>query len=77
MFTFLFLLFSLVSSASALSPLNKPVIRTATAPLENVKLFEQSNLLKDVQPAFLREAEIKHGRLAMVSSILLPVSEQF
>jgi light-harvesting complex I chlorophyll a/b binding protein 1 len=53
------------------------MIRRPTAPLENVDLFDQSVVAKDVQPVFLREAELKHGRLAMVASILLPLSEQF
>jgi hypothetical protein len=74
LFTILFLLFS---SASALSLPNKPIIRGPTAPLENVDLFDQSVVAKNVQPVFLREAELKHGRLAMVSAILLPLSEQF
>ena len=77
MFTLLFLVFSLFSSASSLSSPNKPIIRKPTAPLENVDLFDQSVLLKGVQPLFLREAELKHGRLAMIASILLPLSEQF
>ena len=37
-------------------------------------LFEP-NVAKDIQPLFLREAELKHGRLAMVASLLLPLSE--
>jgi hypothetical protein len=32
---------------------------------------------KGVQPAYMREAELKHGRLAMVAALLLPLSEQF
>jgi light-harvesting complex I chlorophyll a/b binding protein 1 len=77
MFNLLFLLFALFSSASSLSFPDKPMIRRPTAPLENVDLFDKSVVAKDVQPVFLREAELKHGRLAMVASILLPVSEQF
>jgi len=77
MFNLLLLLFALFSSVSSLSSPNKPMIRRPTAPLENVDLFDQSVVAKDVQPVFLREAELKHGRLAMVASILLPVSEQF
>lgn len=30
---------------------------------------------KDIQPLFLREAELKHGRLAMVAALLIPLSE--
>ena len=55
----------------------KPVIRGPTAPFENVKLFDQYVFAKDVQPAFLRESELKHGRLAMIAAVLLPISEQF
>lgn len=73
----LLLLFSLFLYTSSLSSPNKPMIRKATAPLENVDLFDQSTLTKNIQPVFLREAELKHGRLAMVASILLPLSEQF
>lgn len=77
MFRLISFLFFLFSSASALSFPNKPVIRGPTAPLENVDLFDQSVVAKDVSPAFMREAELKHGRLAMVASILLPLTEQF
>jgi hypothetical protein len=41
----------------------------------NAPLFEPSVVAKDIQPLFLREAELKHGRLAMVASLLLPLSE--
>ena len=77
MFHLLFLAISLFSSVSGLSSPNKPIIRSPTAPLENVDLFDQSVLAKGIQPAFLREAELKHGRLAMGASILLPLYEQF
>jgi light-harvesting complex I chlorophyll a/b binding protein 1 len=55
----------------------KPDIRGPTAPFENVKLFDQYVFAKGVQPAYMREAELKHGRLAMVAALLLPLSEQF
>jgi light-harvesting complex I chlorophyll a/b binding protein 1 len=74
LFSFVFFLFS---SVSALSFPNKPVIREATAPLKNLDLFDQSVVAKDVSPVFMREAELKHGRLAMIASILLPLTEQF
>jgi light-harvesting complex I chlorophyll a/b binding protein 1 len=77
MFKFLFVLFTLFSSASSFTAPNKPIIRKPTAPLENVNLFDQSVVAKGIQPAFLREAELKHCRLAMIASILLPLSEQF
>lgn len=55
----------------------KSVIRGPTPPLENVRLFNRDYLFKDVSPAFLREAELKHGRIAMVVAILLPTLEKF
>jgi len=75
MFRWISLLFFLFSSTSALSLPNKPIIRGPTAPLQNLDLFDQSVVAKDVQPVFLREAELKHGRIAMVSAILLPLTE--
>ncbi len=77
MFRALSVAFFLFASVSALNTPKKPMIRKATAPLENVDLFDQYVVAKDVQPAFLREAELKHGRLAMIGSILLPLTEQF
>lgn len=38
-------------------------------------LFDPAVVAKGIQPLFLREAELKHGRLAMVASLLLPLSE--
>ena len=76
MLRFISALFLLLSSVSAFEFPNKPIIRRSTAPLENVDLFNPSVAAKDIQPAFLREAELKHGRLAMVSSILFPLMEQ-
>lgn len=63
--------------ASALNGNFKPIIRGPTAPLKNVELFKQNDLIKHIQPSFLREAELKHGRLAMLASIMLPLSELF
>jgi light-harvesting complex I chlorophyll a/b binding protein 1 len=82
MFKFLAVFALLFSYTNALSNdmkpvIRGPVIRGPTAPCENVELFDQYIFAKDVQPSFLREAELKHSRLAMVASILLPLSEQF
>ena len=55
----------------------KPIIRGPTAPLENLKLFDQYVFAKGVQPSYMREADVKHGRLAMIAALLLPLSEQF
>jgi light-harvesting complex I chlorophyll a/b binding protein 1 len=73
---FLCLVF-LFNCASSLNNNLKPVIRGPTAPLQNNKLFEQNVLAKNIQLSFLREAELKHGRLAMIASIMLPLSEQY
>jgi len=64
------------ASASALNNKAQPIIRGPTAPLKNVALFDQNLFAKNVQPSFLREAELKHGRLAMIASIILPLTEQ-
>ena len=77
MFRLITSVFFLFSCASALNFPNKPVIRGATAPLENMDLFDKSVVAKDIPLVFLREAELKHARLAMVASIVLPLTEQF
>jgi len=41
----------------------------------NAPIFDPSVVAKGIQPLFLREAELKHGRLAMVASLILPLSE--
>jgi hypothetical protein len=56
---------------------SKPLIRKATAPFENVELFDQYVFAKNIQPSFLRESELKHGRLAMIAAVWLPLTEQF
>jgi hypothetical protein len=53
----------------------KPIIRPPTAPISENSIFSPAVFAKDIQPSFLREAELKHGRLAMAASILLPLSE--
>jgi len=77
MLRFFLCLAFLFANTSALNSSKKPIIRPPTAPLENVDLFDQSVVFKNAQPSFLREAELKHGRLAMIASILLPLSEQY
>lgn len=72
---FQFIAFLLFSSACALN-FPKPMIRGPTAPLENAGVFDQVVTAKGFQPVFLREAELKHGRIAMVSAITLPLVEQ-
>ena len=77
MFRFAFFLIFILNGAYALNNNVKPIIRGPTAPLEKVDLFNQNVFAKNVQPSFLREAELKHGRLAMLASIMLPLTEQF
>jgi light-harvesting complex I chlorophyll a/b binding protein 1 len=54
-----------------------PVIRGPTAPLENIDLFDANVIAKNAQPSFLREAELKHGRLAMLAALAIPGFELF
>jgi hypothetical protein len=77
MFRFFSCLIFIFNLTSALKNNVKPIIRSATSPLENVQLFNQDVFAKNVQTSFLREAELKHGRLAMLASIMLPLSEQY
>jgi light-harvesting complex I chlorophyll a/b binding protein 1 len=78
MFRIISLFYFICSSVSSLSfPNNKPIIRGPTAPLTNIDLFDKSVVAKDVPIVFLREAELKHGRLAMIAAITLPLTEQF
>ena len=53
----------------------KPIIRPPTHPISESSIFSPAVFAKNIQPSFLREAELKHCRLAMVASILLPLSE--
>jgi len=55
----------------------RPVIRGPTAPLENIDLFDVNTVAKNAQPSFLREAELKHGRLAMLAALAIPGFELF
>jgi light-harvesting complex I chlorophyll a/b binding protein 4 len=55
----------------------KPIIRPATAPFENLALFDSNVAAKDIDIVFLRESELKHGRIAMVASTAIPVIEYF
>ena len=51
---------------------NIPIIRPATVPLNKAILFQPGELVKDFQLSFLREAELKHGRLAMIAAVIIP-----
>lgn len=72
---FLYTTFAL--SPSPKSTNVKPLFRGSTPPFDNVQLFKSNFLFKDINPVFLREAELKHGRIAMLTSIILPTLEQF
>ena len=76
MFRFIYSVLFLLTSTSALQIPNKPIIRGPTAPFENVAVFDPSIAAPGVQPSFIREAELKHGRLAMISSVLFPLMEK-
>ena len=53
----------------------EPVIRGSTPPFENFDPFQFS---KDEKRAvFFREAELKHGRIAMIAAATIPLVEQF
>jgi light-harvesting complex I chlorophyll a/b binding protein 1 len=54
-----------------------PVIRPPTPPLQHIDMFDTNFLAKNAEPAFVREAELKHGRLAMLAAVIIPVSEMF
>ena len=49
-----------------------PMIRDPTPPFERPPFLPPG-----MEPAFLREAELKHSRLAMVSVVAFPVLEHF
>jgi len=54
-----------------------PVLREATPPVDNIAMFDQSMFAKGADPSFLREAELKHGRLAMLATVIIPTLELF
>jgi len=54
-----------------------PILRKATAPLNDIDIFDPVVFSKNLQPSFIRESELKHGRLAMVVATAFPVMEQF
>lgn len=55
----------------------KPVIRAPEVPLKGFGVFEADLVAKGAQVAFLREAELKHGRLAMLATLIIPALERF
>ena len=72
----LFLLLPLVSYGynilGSSSRTSKPVIVGSTKPIEN---FDPLNLSSEENTPLLREAELKHGRLAMLAATGIPIAE--
>ena len=62
---------------TSINKLEIPIIRTATEPLKDFDIFDPSVVFKNIQPSFIRESELKHGRLAMVVAVAFPLMEQF
>jgi light-harvesting complex I chlorophyll a/b binding protein 1 len=54
-----------------------PVIAGSTKPIENFDPLGFSKDKSDSEKLFLREAELKHARLGMVSALSIPLTEQF
>lgn len=50
-------------------------IRPPTSPLQNIAVFDPSNYEGGLEPSFYRESELKHGRLAMMGTVLFPLLE--
>lgn len=55
----------------------QPVIRTPQVAIRAFGIFEPNLVAKSAQVAFLREAELKHGRLAMLATLIIPTLEHF
>ena len=53
--------------------MNVPIIRPPTAPMHESKFFSPY-FVRNVQPSYMREAELKHCRLAMIA---LPFTEVY
>ena len=54
-----------------------PIIRPPTAPVSASKYRDLFNVPVGADKVFLREAELKHGRLAMLATIIIPLTEHF
>lgn len=66
--------FSRITSATSV-PSSAPIIVGSTKPIEN---FDPLNLAETNERTLLyREAELKHGRLAMVAATLIPTIESY
>ena len=60
---------------SSTKSMNSPKLVGSTKPVEN---FDPLNFAdSDEKLQYFREAELKHGRLAMVSALTIPLIEKF
>ena len=75
--TVIFLLFATVANAFNFGYLDRtPILAGETKPLD---FFDPLGFSKDktiTEKMFLREAELKHGRLGMISALSIPLTEQ-
>ena len=77
------LLPALVSAFSRLTQVvnkikcNIPIIAGDTKPLGLFDPLDLANKSEKYNMQYLREAELKHGRYAMLASIIIPLSERF
>lgn len=83
--SFLFLIMPLICSAFSkmtnIVPVSSPITITTPIIAGSTKPFEQFdplNLSQDESKlTYMREAELKHGRLAMITSTVMPITELF
>ena len=59
------------------NPVNSVIIKGDTPPLGFFDPLDLSNRFEKYDVQYLREAELKHGRYAMLASLLIPISERF
>ena len=73
---FLFSLLSFLSVAVAFNPIVKEgvVLRGSTPPIKD---FDPLNFAEKRDIAYLREAELKHGRWGMIGATSIPLIESF
>ena len=75
--TTIFLLFAAFANAFNFGYVDKkPVYAGVTKPIENFDPIGFSKDKTESEKLFLREAELKHGRLGMISALSIPLTEQ-